>query len=214
MKKSLLLSLILLVTGIYAHSQKEILRVDFETVPAGFKTFNLDGLPDDCGSPGEFSKGWLLSTPMGFSGGSGKYAKDCSDHGTNTTSKADDWIVSRGIKVGSSSVIVTWVNFSEWNQGIMLYASKKFNGTSADLSKFTLISTVNNGAWTFNTHTASLNSLSLVPGDSLYVAFRNNVAHKGQFYMDNLVISEVQNRDAGLGTYDSKLYSSVNAVPL
>jgi hypothetical protein len=214
MKKSLLLLLYLFTAGISAYGQKEILRVDFETVPQGFKTFNLDGLPDDCGTAGEFSKGWLLSTAMGFSGGSGKYAKDCSDHGTNKTSKADDWIISRGVKVGSSNVVIAWVNFSEWDQDIMVYASKKFNGTAADLSKFTLISTVSNGAWTFNTHTASLNSLSLVPGDSLYVAFRNNVAHKGQLFMDDLVISEVQNRDAGVMTYDSKLYSSVNAIPL
>jgi len=214
MKRSLFLSLILLISAGCAFSQKEILRVDFETTPAGFKTFNLDGLPDDCGIPGEFSKGWLLSTPMGFTGGVGKYAKDCSDHGTNTTSKADDWIVCRGIKVGSSSVVVSWVNFSEWNQNIMLYASKKFNGTSADLSKFTLITTVSNGSWTFNTHNASLNSLALVPGDSLYVAFRNNVAHKGQLFMDNLVISEVQNRDAELRHYDSQLYSSANSLPL
>lgn len=213
MRKSILFVCLLMIK-ISAFSQKEILNVDFETVPAGFKTFNLDGLPDDCGTPGEFSKGWLLSTPMGFTGGSGKYAKDCSDHGSNTSSKADDWLVSRGIKVGSSSLIVSWVNFSEWNQNILLYASKKFNGTSSDLSKFTLIATVSNSAWTFNPHSASLSSLGLVPGDSLYIAFRNNVAHKGQFYMDNLVISEVQNRDAGIGTYDSKLYSNVNTLPL
>jgi thiol-disulfide isomerase/thioredoxin len=211
--KKILLLIYLLIAGTSVYSQ-EILKVDFETVPAGFKTFNLDGLQDDCGTPGEFSKGWLLSTAMGFSAGSGKYAKDCSDHGNNSTSKADDWIVCRGVKVASSSVIVSWVNFSEWDQNIMLYASKKFNGTAADLSKFTLMATEFNGAWTFNTHTASLNGLSLVPGDSLYVAFRNNVAHKGQFYMDNLVISEAAGRDGGVGTYDSKLYSTANAVPL
>jgi len=198
MKRLLLITIVALLS--FNNAQSQIFSEDFNAgIPATFTLTDVDGLtPNNTNfTVGSFQGGNLT-------------AEDCaiSVSWFNPFGQADDWMVTPGITIPSSTSPIS-LQFdalgyeAAYSDGVEVYVST----TGATPSDFTGIALYNstpttpgpnpvggeNDVWT----TRSVDLTSFV-GQTIYIAFRNNSNDMNMLGIDNIVVSELLDDNAEL----------------